>query len=271
MHNLTLLFTLFANDLNKFNKLKRKAIRLIQYKGRDTTETIKETIGSKGYASGFEGLLSFLQILLPQSEVLEKAFRKEIPMYPPRALRELVANALIHQDFSITGMGPTIEIFCDRIEITNPGIPVIDTLRFIDHAPQSRNEILAYLMRRLKICEERGSGIDKVIFETEFHQLPPPDFIVGDNYLKVIVYGQKEFRNMDKNDRVRACYQHSCIKYITKKDMTNTTLRERFGIKDENYPMVSKIISDTLEKKLIKNKDESNTSRRYASYIPFWA
>lgn len=40
-------------------------------------------------------------------------------------------------------------------------------LRFIDHAPRSRNELLADLMRRLGICEERGSGFDKVVFEVQ--------------------------------------------------------------------------------------------------------
>jgi len=69
-------------------------------------------------------------------------------MYPEIAVRELVANALIHQDFSITGAGPMVEVFGDRVEITNPGEPLIDTLRFIDEPPRSRNEMLASLMRR---------------------------------------------------------------------------------------------------------------------------
>ena len=68
-----------------------------------------------------------------------------------------------------------IEIFSDRMEITNPGEPLIDTLRFIDAPPRSRNEDLAAMMRRMKICEEGGTGIDKVISEVEIYQLPPPD------------------------------------------------------------------------------------------------
>ncbi len=53
-----------------------------------------------------------------------------------------------------------VEIFDDRIEITNPGEPLVDTQRFIDTPPKSRNETLASMMRRFRICEERGSGID---------------------------------------------------------------------------------------------------------------
>src|SRR5476651_2367404 len=97
-------------------------------------------------------------------------------MYPEIAIRELVANALIHQDFEETGTSPMIEIYEDRIEISNPGKALIDTLRFLDYSPQSRNEMLASFMRRLKICEERGSGVDKVAFQTELYQLPAPKF-----------------------------------------------------------------------------------------------
>jgi predicted HTH transcriptional regulator len=93
-------------------------------------------------------------------------------------VRELVANALIHQDFSLSGAGPMVEIFDGRIEITNPGEPLVDTDRFLDSPPTSRNEGLASLMRRFRICEERGSGIDKVVAQLELYQLPPPVFEV---------------------------------------------------------------------------------------------
>tara|TARA_Y100000588_G_C14109074_1_gene862172 strand:- start:133 stop:348 length:216 start_codon:yes stop_codon:yes gene_type:complete len=71
-----------------------------------------------------------------------------------------VANALIHQDFFATGTEPMVELFDDRIEVTNLGEPLVDTQRFLDNPPTSRNETLASLMRRFRISEERGSGID---------------------------------------------------------------------------------------------------------------
>jgi hypothetical protein len=97
-------------------------------------------------------------------------------MFPELAVRELVANALIHQDLFVTGAGPMVEIFDDRIEITNPGEPLVDTQRFVDTPLKSRNEGLASLMRRFRICEERGSGIDKVVQQVELFQLPAPLF-----------------------------------------------------------------------------------------------
>ena len=126
--------------------------------------------------------MGYINGLLPTNEVIGQALRKTVPMFPELAVRELVANALIHQEFSVTGAGPMVEIFDDRIEITNPGAPLVDTLRFVDTPPKSRNEALASLMRRFRICEERGSGIDKVVFQVELFQLPAPLFEVPDGF-----------------------------------------------------------------------------------------
>jgi len=261
---------LFAKNLNNFPNLTRKVPRVIVYEGDSKIKTRMEQTGVFGYAIGFEGLISFINSQLPQNEVIEDALRKRVKLYPEIAIRELVANAIIHQDFSVTGTGPTIEIFADRIEITNPGKPLIDTLRFIDEPPQSRNEALASFLRRVNICEERGSGIDKVIFEVELFQLPAPEFRVTSNHTQVILYAPKKFRNMSKEERIRACYQHACLMYVSRKEMSNATLRERFGISDENYPQVSKVISDAISKGLVKSNDPSNRSRKHAKYVPFW-
>ena len=262
---------LFAKDLKEFETLNRKAVRVIIYEGKNRLKTIKELQGQKGYASGFEGLVKYINDQLPTNEVIEQALRKEVKMYPELAIRELVANALIHQDFYIAGTGPMVEIFSDRVEITNPGRPIISTMRFIDYPPQSRNEILASFMRRINICEERGSGVDKVIFQVEFYQLPAPDFIETENHLKVILYAYRPLSEMDKNDRIRACYQHCCLKNVAGEKMSNQTLRKRFNVADANYPMASRIISDAVEAGLIKLSDPESTSRKYAYYVPFWA
>ncbi len=187
------------------------------------------------------------------------------------AVRELVANALIHQDFLETGTHVKVEIFSDRVEVSNPGSPLVDKLRLIDDFPRSRNEALAKQMRDFGICEERGSGIDKVVASCELFQLPAPRFNVKGNHMQAILYSYKELTKMDKGDRVRACYQHAVLKYISNDFMTNTSLRERFNIEPSNYPIASRIIRDTLEAKLIKPSDPTSKSRKHAKYIPFWA
>ena len=262
---------LFASDLGAFRGLARKALRIIIYRGDNRVATLKEHSGTKGYAVGFEETIGYINDQVPQAERIGPALRTIVRMYPELAVRELVANALIHQDFAITGAGPTVEIFADRMEITNPGRPLIDPLRFIDEPPRSRNEAIASVMRRANICEERGSGIDKVISMVESVQFPAPDFRVTEGSTVAVLLGPRDFSHMDRGDRIRACYQHACLCYVSGKRMTNATLRRRLGIKDSNYPMASRIIRDAVTAKLIKPHTRGSESKKDASYVPFWA
>jgi len=262
---------LFSKDLQNFKWLKRKAVRVIVYKETSRINAIKEQEGGRGYASGFEGLVNYIMDQLPSNEVIENALRKKVKVYPEVAIREFVANALIHQDFSISGSGVLIEIFTDRIEITNPGVPLVDVNRFIDTAPKSRNESLASLMRRLNICEERGSGIDRAISAIEFYQLPAPKFIRGDDYTRVVLYAPTALTRMSNEDKVRACYQHTCLYYVNNQSVNNQSVRKRFKIGVNNVSMASKIISETIEAGLIKSSNPENASKKFASYVPFWA
>ncbi|TVO55318.1 ATP-binding protein [Denitromonas halophila] len=261
---------LFAKRLANFRILTRKAVRVVLYKGESRVETVREQEGGKGYAAGFEGLIGFVTNLLPSNEVIGQALRKQVPMFPELAIRELVANAIIHQDFHLTGTGPMVEIFSDRMEITNPGLPLVQTDRFLDSPPRSRNEALASFMRRVGVCEERGSGVDKVVFQTEFYQLPAPLFETSNEHTRAVLFAHREFKEMDKGDRIRACYLHACLRYVQRDYMTNTTLRERFGIDEKNSSMVSRIIKDAIEAGLIRCHDETVGSRA-RKYLPRWA
>lgn len=260
---------LLAKQLDDFETVFRKSVRVIVYKGKNKVETIREQIGGKGYALGFEGLVNWINSQLPANEEIGKALRTESKMYPEIAIRELVANALIHQDFNTKGF-PMIEIFSDRLEISNPGHPLVTPDRFID-AYISRNEFLADVMRRMGFCEEKGSGMDKVIFYNELYQLPPINVIVDENRTRVSIYAYKNLNDLDKKEKIRATYQHACLKYVSNEKMTNQSLRDRFKIPDHNYAIASRIIRDALAENVIKEDDPENKSRKYASYIPFWA
>lgn len=260
---------LFAKSLKDFELVSRKSVRVIVYKGKNKVETVREQIGEKGYALGFIGLVEWINGQLPSNEEVIKVQRDNTRMYPEIAIRELVANSLIHQDFSERGF-TMIEIFSDRIEISNPGTPLITPDRFID-AYLSRNEKLADIMRRMGFCEEKGSGLDKVIFLNEFYQLPPINVIVSEKRTRVSIYSYKKLNDLDKKEKIRACYQHACLKYVSNEKMTNQSLRDRFKIEDKNYSIASRIIRDAIEEGLVKEDDPTNKSRKYASYIPFWA
>jgi predicted HTH transcriptional regulator len=261
---------LLAKKLEDFPDLVRKAPRVVVYPGTSKLETKLDQPGGKGYAVGFQGLVRFVMSQLPQNEVIEDALRKEVKLVPEVAIRELVANALIHQDFRIGGASMMVEIYSNRIEISNPGEPIVPVERFID-GYQSRNERLADLMRRMRICEEKSSGIDKVVHAAEVFQLPAPDFRAGHQRTVVTIYGPKDFEDMDRDDRVRACYQHCALKWVMSERMTNQTLRERFHLPESKTAIVSQIIAAAIEAGAVKADEAVGGSRKYARYLPFWA
>ncbi len=261
---------LFARRMDDFHSLRRKAVRVIAYRDNDRIATLREQIGEKGYAAGFQTLIGYIGALLPGSEVIGRALRKDIPTYPELAVRELLVNALIHQDFAVGGAGPMVEIFRDRIEITNPGTPLVDVQRFLDTPPRSRNERLASMMRRFGICEERGSGVDKVVQQSELYQLPAPEFAIVSDHTRATLFAHRELSGMERSDRIRACYLHACLRYVQRDAMTNASVRERFAIQVHNSAVASRLIKEAVEAGMIRAYDES-AGRKYMKYVPFWA
>ena len=258
-----------AKDMADFYRLQRKVPRLIVYQGKDKMNAIKDVSISTGYISSVPETLNYIMRILPHNEEIRQAFRIEKSIYPQKALRELIVNCLIHQDFNSSGLNPTIEIFSDRIEIRNLGQPLIKTDRFIDEA-KSRNELLAREMRLLNFCEERGSGIDRVLLACELYQLPPLLIVSDQSTTTVTIYAPQKLLQMSKDDKIRACYLHACLKFVSNTFMTNKSLRERLAISSSNYPAASRIIKNTLDAGLIKHLSR-NSRGPNKGYVPYWA
>lgn len=260
---------LFAKKLSSFSRLERKSIRIVQYKDNNRLNMLKEEVENKGYAIGFVSVLKYIEALLPSQEIINGGLREKQLSYPSIALREIIANALIHQDFSITGTGVVVEIFANRIEITNPGLPLVDVDRIVDNPPKSRNEKLASLMRRLKMCEELGTGWDKIILSCELQQLPAPQINIYQENTKVTLLSNVNFFDLTINDKLWTCYMHACIKYIQGEFLTNSSLRERFGLEEKSSASISRLIKEACKKKYIKKLED--TAPKHTKYIPVWA
>ncbi|MBK7547308.1 MAG: putative DNA binding domain-containing protein [Hylemonella sp.] len=261
-----------ARKLDEFGSLERKRIRVIRYRGTNKVETIDELPGNRGYAVGFEGLIGYLKRALPHSEVIQQSLRTEVSVYPEIALRELIANALIHQDFTVTGAGPMVEIYDDRIEVTNPGtlLPGKRPDRLIGTTPESRNELLASSFRRYRICEERGTGFQKVVGAIELFGLPPLVFTLQENAFRVTLFAPRKFTDMSQTERIEACYQHAVLQYLSSSTLTNTTVRERFKLHEKYRNQITNLIGDAVAAGRIKRKDAGN-GKKFAEYLPYWA
>ena len=201
--------------------------RFILYTGSSKSETVKEFEMDSGLAVGFEEFVNYVSEASPQNRLLEEVIRKETKTFPLNCLRELVANAFVHQDFTVRGARVMVEMYEDRVEISNPGVPEIQVERFIDDW-KSRNEVVADVLRRMGICEEKGSGVDKVISTVEVLQLPAPEFNVGASRTFAILFAPKKFSEMTKADRIRACYQHCVLKHVMRTQMSNSTRHARY-------------------------------------------
>jgi len=145
-----------------------------------------------------------------------------------------------------------------------------DVNRLIDLPPHSRNEGMAQLMLQLDMCERRGSGYDRAVAAIEEMLLPAYKVQSGDDYTRVSLFPMKALKDMTKEEKVIACYQHACLLYENNLNLTNQGVRERFGLDKNKSSVASRIIADTVERGLLKISDEQNTSTKYVSYIPFY-
>ncbi len=260
---------LLAKKLSSFSHIGRKAIRVVQYEANNKLAISKEESIDEGYATAFEKAVDYIKALLPAKEDINSTQRRTITAIPLLAIRETISNALVHQDFYITGAGPVIEMFTNRIEVTNTGVPLVDVMRIIDNPPRSRNEKLASLMRRMGMCEELGRGWDRMVISCELQQLPAPRIRAYEESTKVTLFSYLEFTSIPINDKLWSTYLHACVKYLEGQALTNSSLRERFGLVETSAGSISRLIKEALDKNLLKHVNP-DTAPRYMKYIPIW-
>jgi ATP-dependent DNA helicase RecG len=156
-------------------------LRLARFRGRDKTEFV-DNRQETGHA--FDLLLRaqrFLRDHLPVAgRVVPTLFeRVDDPLYPLAALREALANALCHRDYSIGGGAVSIGIYDDRLEIASTGtlpfdLTPDDLLR--PHPSRPRNPLIAQVFYRRGIIESWGRGTIKIVELTQQAGLAPPEF-----------------------------------------------------------------------------------------------
>ena len=261
---------LFARDFKQFDYLSNKAIRVIRYKGSGRTHAVRDQFFSKGYAVAFDEIITYIMSMLPQEETIETALRQEFIMFPEKAIRELLGNLMIHQDLTARGQSLMVEIFDERIEATNPGKLLVDVDRIIDTAPHARNEKMANFLRLVHICEARGSGFDRMEEGMRDWKIPAPKVETTEDFCRTMLYWHPSFSQWSKEEKIRTCYTYVCYCYVNSIEVSNTVLRERFGISETNKAMVSRIIKDTVTAGKIKLADPT-AAVKMRKYVPYWA
>jgi predicted HTH transcriptional regulator len=261
---------LFARDLRNFPSLEFRYVAVRQFKGANNLDISAETFFYEGYAISLDKIIKYVMSLLEKTEDILHPKRENKYPYPEVAIRELVANMVLHQSFEVYGMTLAVEIFTNRIVITNPGTPLIDTNRFIDLPPKSRNDMMAQAMFLFNLCEKRGSGIDRAVAGIEAMHLPAITIEKGEDFTRIRIFPEKKYKEMSKTEKILACYQHACLLFENGKVLTNQSLRDRLSIGKNNAAVASRIISDTIAAGLIKAREEQSASTKFREYVPYY-
>lgn len=259
-----------ARDLGRFPELQTHRVRVIRYAGVNRVHATNDRFFNEGYVGAFSKIIAHVEGLLPVTEEITSTHRVEESAYSPLALREFLANALVHQNFDLPTSSPEVDVFDDRVEIRNPGVPLIDVRRFVDETV-SRNPHLAELLRIARICEQRGSGVDRALGQIEEMIKPAPEFRSLEATTLVTMPLRRDFSELSMPDRVWAAFLHACLRHQSGARMTNSTLRERFGLAAGQSALVSQTITAAIDHNLVVRDPASGTSKRGAAYLPYFA
>ena len=203
-------------------------------------------------------------------KVLEKDLARMKSAWPELALRELISNSLIHQDYSTPDSGPLIEVFDDRIEVINSGLPLVNEQRLVNSPPKTRNHKILSLMRQMNLATETGCGWDRIVAEAERCGMPAPIPEFDENNTRVVMLSPRALTDMDYSNRIWSVYQHACLKFANREHLTNGSLRQRFGIELKNSAIASRLIKEAVEAQVIVPY-QAEIGRKHMRYIPNWA
>ena len=113
--------------------------------------------------------------------------------------------------------------------------------------------------------------MDKALINSELYKLPPMRFSVSENRTTVTLFSYRPLSEINKQERLAACYQHACLMFEDNIAINNQSVRERFGLNKNQSSAASRILADTIEEKLIKPSDEESVSKKFSTYVPFYA
>lgn len=262
---------LYAKDINDFPSLKSKAIRIIHYKGETKLETKSEVRSKSGYIVEFNEMQKYVMEKTIDGEFIDNdGIRKIKYLYPRITIRELFANIIAHQDLTINTIQPMVEIYSNRIEFINPGIPLIPKDRFVDYPPQTRNIKITDELYKVGICERRGSGWDKIATEASEYGFSAPSLEITKDATRIILTQHKTLFDMTNEERMWSIYIYACLLWVEKKYLTNALTRKLFNIPESNISTASSLLSQAVKSGLIVVFDEQSGTRS-RKYLPKYA
>ena len=188
----------------------------------------------------FEQAFAMILSKLPvRSRIEEGGKRQSYLAIPEKAVREALANALVHnRGYSTYRSRVQVDIYSDRIEIANPGRSLVPPENLEEAHPQTRNPLLMSYLRDLEITEHRGRGIKTIINSLKEAGLAAPTFTHKHDWFVVTLHGSafikekdqdwlKEFQDKGLNERQLRALVH--MRHIPN-GISNVEYREMNGM-----------------------------------------
>jgi len=176
---------LFCNKITKF--FPQATITCVLYQGKTKYKILDRKEVDKDLYSNFKNVVVYIQSKLNTEFIIKGGPREERLELPKEALREGLLNAVAHRDYFVTGANILVEIYSDRVEITNPGgLAKGLTKKDLGKRSLSRNNLLFDLMQRMGLVEKVGSGIVRMRNGMKEYGLKGPRFDINDNWFTII-------------------------------------------------------------------------------------
>ena len=173
MRNTGVLF--FAKEPRHF--FNQAYITCVLFRGTERVHIIDRKDFDGGVVADIEASLQFVERNTRTAYRIQSLRRQDIPEYPMTALREAIANAVMHRDWFMYGSNVFVEIYADRIDIVESGAASGDvTAESLGRKCARRNPLIADLLQRVGIIERAGTGIGRMREDASAHGSPEPTF-----------------------------------------------------------------------------------------------
>lgn len=194
--------------------------------------------------------------------------------YPVIAIREVIRNAVVHRDYSLTGKDIKIAVFDDMVEITSPGklLPSIDFSELEARQSDFRNKVIAPVFKKLGIIDQWGNGLKLIADELKYY----PE--IGFNWSEAgmqfqVQFIKKDFKQHQKlQQEMESKLQHELqheslygklLTIIVEKPSSTKELSVKLGQKSISGQL-KKVLGKLLEDRLVKwtEPDIAKSSRQ---------
>lgn len=158
---------LFSDDVLRYSMFPNAKVECARFKGTGTEEFIDQKSITSNIGLQAEEAYNFVLRHINKGATVQGVYTVSRWEYPVKAIREIIRNAIVHRQYSLTGKDIKVAVYDDMVEITSPGLlpPSIDYSAMESRQSDARNKIIAPVFKRLGIIDQWGNGLKLVAEE----------------------------------------------------------------------------------------------------------